>query len=254
MWGAIASGVGSMLGSLGSSSGRQNRDTQAWFQKQQFELQKDFDRGNIRRKVNDARQAGIHPLYALGASSTSVPAYVSDQSTPGKQSNLAAAGQALASGVGTYIQNKQAARMNNLQAEQIQANIQETKARAVATRVRAMNDARDFALGSAQASIKNSVDSQLVGVGKPRVAPQIVTPVGKLKVDPIMSTSQDVEDRYSDIVGNLYGLGLLGHDIWTKNTGPFYKKQLKKYKRRVDKNMQKRGRVYEFKYDRLNAF
>lgn len=36
-----------------------------------IELQKQFAQEGIRWKVNDAREAGIHPLYALGASTTS---------------------------------------------------------------------------------------------------------------------------------------------------------------------------------------
>lgn len=57
-----------------------------------IQLQKEFAQNGIQWKVQDAEKAGIHPLYALGASTTSfAPVSVGHQSTD--FSGLASAGQ-----------------------------------------------------------------------------------------------------------------------------------------------------------------
>lgn len=55
--GALISGAGSLLGNLFGSS-------QA---AKQAKMQKEFAQNGIRWRVEDAKKAGIHPLYALGA-------------------------------------------------------------------------------------------------------------------------------------------------------------------------------------------
>ncbi|QGH72131.1 MAG: putative minor capsid protein [Microviridae sp. ctYqV29] len=57
MWEALGSVAGSLLGGLFGSS---EADRQA-------DLQKEFAQKGIQWKVADAKKAGIHPLYALGA-------------------------------------------------------------------------------------------------------------------------------------------------------------------------------------------
>lgn len=58
--GAIGGIAGSLLGGL---FGKKQADDQA-------ELQREFAQNGIRWKVEDAKKAGIHPLYALGAQTT----------------------------------------------------------------------------------------------------------------------------------------------------------------------------------------
>jgi len=57
MWGEIASAVGSLAGGI-----MQNNQANA-----NIALQKKFAQNGIQWKVEDAKKAGIHPLYALGA-------------------------------------------------------------------------------------------------------------------------------------------------------------------------------------------
>lgn len=61
MLGAILGGLGSVASSL---LGKSAADKQA-------DLQKDFAQKGIQWKVKDAKAAGIHPLYALGANTVS---------------------------------------------------------------------------------------------------------------------------------------------------------------------------------------
>lgn len=61
MIGSIISGIGSIAGGL-----LQNKAA-----KKNIKLQKEFAQNAIQWKVDDATKAGIHPLYALGANTTS---------------------------------------------------------------------------------------------------------------------------------------------------------------------------------------
>lgn len=65
---AIAGGFGSILDTITAS---ENRSAQKEMAAQNIQLQKDFAQQGIRWKVEDAKAAGIHPLYAIGASGTS---------------------------------------------------------------------------------------------------------------------------------------------------------------------------------------
>lgn len=65
MLGSIIGGISSVLGGL---FGQKSQDKQM---AQQIAAQKEFAQQGIRWKVEDAKAAGIHPLYALGANTAS---------------------------------------------------------------------------------------------------------------------------------------------------------------------------------------
>lgn len=72
MWGAIASAAGSVLGGiLDRNSASDARHDDAVQRDIDRQLQKDFAQQGIRWKVDDAKAAGLHPLYAIGANTTS---------------------------------------------------------------------------------------------------------------------------------------------------------------------------------------
>ena len=60
--GSIVSAVGSIAGGILGANSAQN------VAGMNYEAQKEFAQNGIRWKVEDAKRAGIHPLYALGAS------------------------------------------------------------------------------------------------------------------------------------------------------------------------------------------
>lgn len=83
MWETVLSVGGSLLGGLlGSDDADEARaQSQAQFE-QQIALQREFAQNGIRWKVDDAKAAGIHPLYALGGSgATYSPINVINDST-----------------------------------------------------------------------------------------------------------------------------------------------------------------------------
>lgn len=65
MLGALISGASSLIGGL---LGRSSAEKQ---QERNIALQKEFAQSGIQWKVEDAKKAGIHPLYAMGASTHS---------------------------------------------------------------------------------------------------------------------------------------------------------------------------------------
>lgn len=103
---AAVSAGSSLLGGLmnkksaSKSVAQQNQMAQA-----QFDAQMDQ---TIQRRVADAKQAGIHPLYALGASSGASPT-ISGQAETGSHMGdaIASAGGALASGLSGRAAEKQ---------------------------------------------------------------------------------------------------------------------------------------------------
>lgn len=64
--------AGSVVGAVGSLiGGNQAKQNAQQMAQMNYEAQKEFAQNGIRWKVADAKAAGIHPLYALGASTSS---------------------------------------------------------------------------------------------------------------------------------------------------------------------------------------
>lgn len=73
MIGNIISAGASILGGFMNRASHKDAQAQtAYFADKNMRMQEEFAQNGIRWRVNDARKAGIHPLYALGAS---VPSY-----------------------------------------------------------------------------------------------------------------------------------------------------------------------------------
>lgn len=89
--GAAATGLGSLGSAIGGLFGakKSNKDARRMFQQQMDE--------SIQRRVADAKKAGIHPLFALGASVGASPTLMAGQSTSGSAlgEGIAEAGRTL---------------------------------------------------------------------------------------------------------------------------------------------------------------
>lgn len=109
-WGGIASAAGSVVGGLISNAGR--KDNSEALAQMNYEHQKEFAQNGIRWKVADAKAAGIHPLAALGATTTSfTPGYVGGESGGQDYSWLADAGQGIGRAVEAGLSRKERADM-----------------------------------------------------------------------------------------------------------------------------------------------
>lgn len=72
MLGSILSGIGNIAGSVLGFMGAKDKNKQAQeLANQEYMRQKEFAQQGIRWKVDDAHAAGVHPLFALGASTSS---------------------------------------------------------------------------------------------------------------------------------------------------------------------------------------
>lgn len=137
--GAVA-GVGSLVGGVvGGLSSRASA-------KQNYEAQKEFAQNGIRWKVEDAKRAGIHPLYALGANT----AQFSPSSSYGGDFGISDAFSQFGQGISRAVQAKQtkeeraqeqanADRAFNLQAQEVTSRIEENKAHANYYNMMALN-------------------------------------------------------------------------------------------------------------------
>lgn len=109
-WGGIGNAVGSIAGGLLSNAFR--KDNSAELAQMNYEHQKEFAQNGIRWKVADAKAAGIHPLAALGATTTSfTPGYVGGESSGQDYSWLADAGQGIGRAVEAGLSRKERADM-----------------------------------------------------------------------------------------------------------------------------------------------
>lgn len=161
--------------------GHQNRKQE----RAMWDRQVAFDSTTIQRRVADAKAAGIHPLYALGAPASSASfSFTPDES-------ISRAAEAAGRAVDRYRQRD---------AERLAAA--ESEARTNALNAQA---ARDNAAAMAAAS-QAARAKQTVGV-KQDMAPVMIGPGGQ-KHQPIpgRTPAQDWSDTYGDLVGELNGL------------------------------------------------
>lgn len=104
---------------IGGFLGRDAQKDQNAFAQQQFAWQQKLAKEGIRMRVADAKAAGIHPLYALGAQGASFSP-VSSVGETGLASGLAAAGQDLSrafNATRTQPERSEAAAVTKLQLE-----------------------------------------------------------------------------------------------------------------------------------------
>lgn len=151
-----------------------------------------FERQRIQMTVNDAKAAGIHPLAALGVSSSYQNPYggnpIGDAVASGASRVAENVAQKPIAAAQLRVLNSEAAR-NEAEAQAIRA---EAQSRTLIARARA----------SAQAGVTST----------PLVGPEtIVTPAGAHRTS-ATSAQQEVEDQYGGIAGEGYGLWRLLND------------------------------------------
>lgn len=121
VWGSIISAGASLAGSLlGKSSADKAHDAQMELGGQSLALQREMAQNGIRWRVADAKAAGLHPLYALGAQPfNSSPVSYIPGDTSGISAGLAQAGQDIGRAVDATrtTEERQATRLDALQLE-----------------------------------------------------------------------------------------------------------------------------------------
>lgn len=222
--GDLISGGSALLGGI---LGDKSASKQYKLAKDQFNQQMDH---SIRRRVEDAKRAGIHPLYALGASVGSSPTIMAGQHGSGSALGdaVAAVGSNLAGSYQNRKANAEAARLAELkmhmEQRESQARINRDNAAARLDNVEAMARLSRNALATQALASRNT------GEGTPDQSPMYLPVFGKRTPGPY-SPQQYIEDQYGGVLGEAYGisraavefndyLSRLGSDYWRQATKP----------------------------------
>lgn len=256
----------SLIGGQLNASAQQDANSAALAHSQsQAALQKQFAQKGIRWRVKDAKAAGIHPLYALGANTpTYSPTSTAFGASTGLGDGIAQAGQ----NVGRALDaNQNQAQRNARRLEELQL-----------TNAQLQNDALALQIANAQARLSAGVNPPMQSVidesgsvmpgqmsptqlgtgalgtlgpggipyvdGNPalsvRTPERTVAPPGSnpywLGANPAMANAQDVEDRYAEGISIPYGVATLMADIWAYHRRPTQRlvNSLYDYARRVE--------------------
>lgn len=200
--GSIIGAGASLIGGMMNNSAQRdaNRANIAATEKanaQNLAAQKEFAQSGIRWRVEDAKQAGIHPVYALGAQTPSFsPSFTAGQvgAETGVGDALAAGGQEIGRAVGATLTQPERAYNSAIQSLALERGALENellRSQIVRTRV-----------GT------NGIGTPVVG------APgNLMFHGASWDTNPETSNAQLIQDRYGDVVENLYGLGVLGSDV-----------------------------------------
>ena len=210
---AIGAAAGSVFGGL--LDRREARRSQAY----QAELQREFAQQGIQWRVKDAQQAGVHPLYAIGAPAISASPIAVGTSQMGPA--LSQAGQNIGRAVEASMTRKERQANKALQRrvamQQYQHNELVNENLAIEGALK-MQDLR-----SKQSQVPPAMDDdvRVENVPVQRVAPpelvegqgvRVPTPWGGVPTTGNRMSQQTLEDMYGGIVGELYGVGWALHD------------------------------------------
>lgn len=182
----------SLLGGLFGQSSQQK------IAEQNIKLQKQFAQEGIQWKVADAKKAGVHPLYALGAQTASF-------SPVAVGSPLGGAIADMGQNIGRAVE---ASRSPRDKAASYEARVAELQL----TNMELQNEM----LGSRIALLRQAGQPPGVPVdvvGQPMVGPLAIGG-SKVKPDPRFSDAELFEQRYGDseFLQTLYGMGVAGAD------------------------------------------
>lgn len=189
--GAIGGIAGSLLGGL---FGNKQAEEQA-------ELQREFAQNGIRWKVEDAKAAGIHPLYALGAQTTAyspVSVGAPDFATGGQ--NLGSAIDAMRTPAEKADGYEKTVKDLTLQKMGLENEV-------LASQIRMLNQP---GRGPGMPG-----DRMISGQGNTPAVSVMSTAGGdfSIAVDQKNSPAQDAENQYGEVAGEIYGIGNLLSDL-----------------------------------------
>lgn len=208
MIGDIISAGGRLIGGfLDRDTANKNRDQEMRIAQQNMALQKQFATEGIRWKVDDAKAAGIHPLYALGANTTSFsPVSISGGSSSNWADTLGNMGQDVSRAM-------QATRTAD---ERVDAFTKTAQALELEGK-KLDNDIKRASLASSVQKVRQSQ----VGPPMPAIVPKaddfediprLRGDTGEINTSNRVVNAEDVEKRYGDIAQELWGMYTAGAD------------------------------------------
>lgn len=237
MIGDIISAGGRLIGGfLDRDTANKNRDQEMRIAQQNMQLQRDFAQQGIRWKVDDAKAAGIHPLYALGANTTSFsPVSISGGSSSNWSDTLGNMGQDISRAVNS----------TRTQGERTDAFTQ-TSQRLQLEGLQLDNDIKRASIASAVKRLSQSDQRNppMPDIGPVPKAdkfedrPRLALGNGEISTDGEHANAEDFEKRYGDIAQELAGAA----NMWAD-----YQKNYRDSMSPIDR------RIREFVYDRFRV-
>ena len=203
--------------------------------KRNYEMQKEFAQHGIQWKAADAKEAGLHPLAALGAqTSAASPSYAAGD--PGAAERVKGDAAAARGAINAQARISQAQQLSTMMVNVAQAKYYDSLAKKNTVKV----DPKQ------QYPIVGSIDEEKLHPGVPMNEPVGTQRTYNLNID---SDVQNWEDKYGDIPGAAIGgtklvkdygrqLGLPGHSQFTGKArgykvrnGWIYKRTRRGYKK-----------------------
>lgn len=186
--GSLISGGLNLIGGLfGKSSADANRASQEAMADRNIQLQKEFAQQGVRWKVADARAAGINPLAALGASTSSfAPVAIGNTSDSSMQTALSNMGQDVGRAVNatrTAPERAEAMALTTLQLDGLKLD----------------NDIKRATLASVLQKLKANANPPFpLGEGPPDKRPPLMFGGSRFPTDEWTSNVEDIQKRYGE--------------------------------------------------------
>lgn len=187
--GAAIGGISSIIGgAMQSSATREAND-------KNYKAQKEFAQQGLRWKVEDAKKAGIHPVYAVGAPTQSFsPSFVGDTAMG---QSMASAGQDIGRAVATTATGPE--RQYQAQMAALALDRAGLENELLRTQIRRQ--------------VVETGPSFPVAGGDAQIPPGVLRTVGGDLVLGPHSTAQQAETEYGEVVGDVHGISRWLHDV-----------------------------------------
>lgn len=225
--------LGSLIsGALSLGAGLLQRNDSKKAQQQEYERQKEFAKSGIQWKVEDAKAAGIHPLYAIGANTTSyAPQSVGDTGTGA----MAQAGQDIGRAIDatrtapqrmdafTRTANALTLTKMGLENELLASQVAKVKQQ-IGPAFPTGSDTDYLIPGQGQTNFGLPAPP-MHDTRAPQFTPNIAAFGKNVMPNPNFSDAQTYEDRYGEISDYIMGPGIAVAD-WFYNVKPYLNRQL----------------------------
>lgn len=247
----IGAASGLLGGLLNKSSADSSRRSQEAMAAQNIALQREFAQQGIRWRVEDARAAGIHPLFALGAQTHSFsPVSVGSSADTSMGDAIASAGQNIGRAASAALTSDERAKVAAADALSLEkAGLENELLRTQIGSLRQKMVGNPPAMPGSSAVIPGQGETVVLPQDKPGERPHIQLGQGwRWRTDPQVTGGQAAEDRYGEVSDFTFAPYALFRD-WLYNLQHNAKVSLGPVRQRFDTHTP-RGRDWAYRRSR----